>query len=187
MSEKEKVIKFADAEETVKKLGNSNDSKAKIVKADTERVKAEMDNKKDIITALLYDGYYSETVKIGDQTFTLRTLSTAELTYADERVQEKVNLGTGQRAASRYMTLYYLAMSILNPFERTNANSADGIISYLNSEDFGKALEETVKALSLKPDVIIEYLYAKYSDITLKATRVLESPKGMDNGDYLKK
>lgn len=163
--------------------------KSSVIKNKHEEAKKDKEyaEKEDILQSLLYRGYYEEPVKLSkDIEFTLRTLTTAEMSYADEKVQALMDRGIGNMAATRYMKLYYLAMSILNPFLDVNSNNAKDIVEYIHSEDFGKKLERTVNLLSIKPDVIIEHLYNKYSDITVKSIRSLEPPAGMTEEEHLK-
>lgn len=143
--------------------------------------------KKDILTELLYTGYYSEEVNIGGKIFELRTLTSAELNYADEYVRKIAqDEDIGQMTASRLTEVAYVAMSILNPFKSANTNDVTKILVYLNSDTFKETYEETFNALKLKPLVIIDTLYNRYMSINRKAMEVLEPPVGMDDGDYLK-
>ena len=147
----------------------------------------EYDEKAEILNALLYKGYYSETITIKDQSFELRTLSMIELNYADNYVQKIMeDKGLNQLTSTRYMKLAYLAMSILNPFKMVSSNVVKDVIEYLECDAFSKLYSDTVKGLSLKPQVVLDYLYQKYTDVSMKAMRVLEPPIGMDDGDFLK-
>lgn len=157
------------------------------LESDARKKEKELERKKDVLTELLYTGYYSEEVKVGDKSFKLRTLSMAELNYADVYVQNQLDVeNLNQVSSTRLLKVAYLAMSILNPFEAAGSNTVKDAVEYIRSKEFDKLYKSTVEQLSVKPQVILDYLYQKYSDLVMKSMRVLEPPAGMDNGDYLK-
>ena len=149
-----------------------------------------IEERKGIINKLLFDGYYSETCTIGDQSFLIRTLSVAETNYADDHVNKDTARGeyTSRATAIRNVKIYYLVVSFLNPFHNSNATDSRDIIKHLHSEEFEKQFQEYVKDLSVKPEIIINYLWERYNEIGDKSMRALEDDRlnAQENGKILK-